>query len=413
MSMFRRALSVNKFASRKTTRLNVMSLDDRIVPSGYQPNDFGVGSAWIQQGNAPDFGVVDNDGEACDVIHLTGVTQSPDATIRIVPGDRVAVIPHSRYFVGVIEFDYFATNETDGTSGSAHVTVRVSPDGADNWTTNRAPTPVGDSYAVDGNSGPHLFDVRVNDTDPDGDPLTLGALSNVIGGSAVVLNGAVQFTPAANFIGVGGFDYLVKDDRGGSATAHASVTVGSSLGHLPVAAPDFFRVRANSRDNFLPVLANDFDPDGGTVHITRVIRVGHGRVTVCDGGLLYTPKHGWSGPATIRYFITDGSGCEVEGRVTLDVYRPLSGVRSVAVRVKPSHEITLNVFRAIPAYRRADFEVTGYEFAGPCLGTVDSCGCGTYKFHAGPVKGHTVVIFHIRNPFTGEQFDQKFRITVC
>ena len=57
-----------------------------------------------------------------------------------------------------------------------------------------------------------------NDTDADGDPLTVTAVSGATGGTASISAGQVHFAPTANLCGAGagGFDYTVSDGTGGT-----------------------------------------------------------------------------------------------------------------------------------------------------------------------------------------------------
>ncbi len=64
-----------------------------------------------------------------------------------------------------------------------------------------------------------------NDTDVDGDTLTLASVANAVNGTvALDGNGDVVFTPDADFNGIATFDYTVDDGNGGSDTT--TVTVG-------------------------------------------------------------------------------------------------------------------------------------------------------------------------------------------
>lgn len=69
------------------------------------------------------------------------------------------------------------------------------------------------------------INVLANDSDPDGDPLTITAVSNVSNGTAVISGSSVIFTPAAGFTGTGSFTYTISDGRGGTASASATITV--------------------------------------------------------------------------------------------------------------------------------------------------------------------------------------------
>ena len=93
----------------------------------------------------------------------------------------------------------------------------------------------------------HADLVTPNDTDADGDPLVISAVSNPVNGT-VALNpdGSITFTPTANFHGAASFDYTISDGTGGTATATVAITVkpvanmGDWLDHLRhlTAAPE-------------------------------------------------------------------------------------------------------------------------------------------------------------------------------
>ncbi len=74
-----------------------------------------------------------------------------------------------------------------------------------------------------------------NDSDINGDALTIQSVGNAIGGTvALQPDGSVLFMPATNFTGPAEFTYTVDDGAGGEATATVSLTVtvvpGATLG---------------------------------------------------------------------------------------------------------------------------------------------------------------------------------------
>ena len=90
---------------------------------------------------------------------------------------------------------------------------------------NIAPVAVDDSVtAAQGTAKTILAaDLLANDTDEDGDPLTLTEVSNPLNGTvALDANGDVVFTPASGFSGTASFEYTVSD---GTDTDIGSVTV--------------------------------------------------------------------------------------------------------------------------------------------------------------------------------------------
>jgi len=90
---------------------------------------------------------------------------------------------------------------------------------------NAPPNAVDDAATFEVNSGLHTIAVLANDTDPDGDVLTISAVTQGSNG-AVANNGtSVSYTPNANFIGTDTFTYTVDDGHGHTDTATVTVSV--------------------------------------------------------------------------------------------------------------------------------------------------------------------------------------------
>lgn len=97
-------------------------------------------------------------------------------------------------------------------------------------TKNRFPTPDPDTFAVLPGAVV-ILNVLGDDTDPDGDPLSLASITPLIPASAGKLlksGNNITFTAAAGF-GAGGatFNYTAKDAFGGSTTAAVGLTLGT------------------------------------------------------------------------------------------------------------------------------------------------------------------------------------------
>jgi hypothetical protein len=90
---------------------------------------------------------------------------------------------------------------------------------------NRAPDAVDDT-ATTTRKNPVVINVAANDTDADGDPLTVSAVTQPANGAAINnLDGTVTYRPNNNFTGTDSFSYTIGDGRGGSDTGNVSVTV--------------------------------------------------------------------------------------------------------------------------------------------------------------------------------------------
>ena len=68
-----------------------------------------------------------------------------------------------------------------------------------------------------------------NDTDPDGDALTITGVSNGANGTASfnAQTNTVTFTPNSGYTGPASFTYAISDGRGGTASASASLNVNA------------------------------------------------------------------------------------------------------------------------------------------------------------------------------------------
>jgi hypothetical protein len=69
-----------------------------------------------------------------------------------------------------------------------------------------------------------------NDTDPNGDALTITGASGGVNGTASfnAQNNTVTFTPTTGYTGPASFNYAISDGRGGTASASVSLTVNPS-----------------------------------------------------------------------------------------------------------------------------------------------------------------------------------------
>ncbi|MEG4633613.1 cadherin-like domain-containing protein [Microcoleus sp. AR_TQ3_B6] len=65
-----------------------------------------------------------------------------------------------------------------------------------------------------------------NDTDPNGDRLSLTGVSDAVNGSVTFSDGNVIFTPSTNFTGDASFNYSISDGQGGTSSAIVNVAVG-------------------------------------------------------------------------------------------------------------------------------------------------------------------------------------------
>ncbi len=92
-------------------------------------------------------------------------------------------------------------------------------------TVNRPPVANDDTVTAVRNKAVRIT-VLANDSDPDGDPLTVTATTSPARGSVVInADGTITYTPSNGFFGTDTFTYTISDGRGGTTTATVTVTV--------------------------------------------------------------------------------------------------------------------------------------------------------------------------------------------
>jgi hypothetical protein len=103
-------------------------------------------------------------------------------------------------------------------------------------TNDPAPTATNDSASTSP-STPVTIDVLANDSDSDGDTLTIIGSTTPAHGTASCTATQCQYTPADGFTGTDSFQYTISDGHGGVATATVTVTVSATVPAFGVDSP--------------------------------------------------------------------------------------------------------------------------------------------------------------------------------
>lgn len=200
------------------------------------------------------------------------------------------------------------------------------------------PTPQPDTATTDEDTLV-VIDVLANDTDPQGQPLTVTGGSATNGTVTVNTDGTITYTPNPDYNGPDTITYTVSDPDGNTATSTVSVTV-NPVNDDPVANPDTATTLSGT-PVVIPVLANDTDVDGDTLAILGIPTASEGTVTVnADGTITFTPPAGFVGTSTVSYEITDGNGGTASSTVTITVDAvPPPPTRDGIVRGTPGDDL--------------------------------------------------------------------------
>jgi hypothetical protein len=144
---------------------------------------------------------------------------------------------------------------------------------------NHPPRVVDDVASTEENH-PVTVNVLANDSDPDGNTITVASVTQPAHGSVTNNTSNVTYTPAANYFGSDAFSYTASDGNGGTATASVSVTVSERPNKPPVAS---LTATPSSGDAPLSVTfsgAGSSDPDAGDAISSYTFDFGDGSATV-------------------------------------------------------------------------------------------------------------------------------------
>ncbi|WP_057796760.1 tandem-95 repeat protein [Roseovarius atlanticus] len=243
----------------------------------------------------------DNDPDG-DPLTVTSVTVTdPTLGSAVVNGDGTVTFTPATDYNGPVELTY-TVEDPDGASDTGTVLVNVGQ-------VQDAPEAVDDMATTDEDTAIVLTPLD-NDTDPDGDTLTItGANAPSVQGTVTFTDTTVTFTPAANFNGEATISYTITDGNGGTDSAEISVDV-LPVNDDPVAVDDIENTLEDTPITFNPA-ANDTDVDGDPLVVSAVdpIDPALGTVTLNpDGTVTLDPALNYNGPVEITYTVSDGQG---------------------------------------------------------------------------------------------------------
>ena len=231
--------------------------------------------------------VLANDTGGGGPLSITAVTQGANGAVSIT-GVNVLYAPTADFNGG----DTFTYTASDGTTTDvASVSVTITP-------VNDPPVAVDDS-AITAQGVAVSVPVLANDTDVDGDSLSVAAVTDGAHGTVAIVAGAVIYTPMATYFGGDTFTYTVSD---GTDTATGTVTV--TVTPTPLAAVDDTAQTPENQAVTIAVLDND---TGNNLSVTSVTQGAHGTVTTDGVDVTYTPEDQYNGPDAFTYTVTNGT----------------------------------------------------------------------------------------------------------
>jgi hypothetical protein len=203
--------------------------------------------------------------------------------------------------IGTVSLEGGADFGNDPGHDTLFYLANAAPDAVDDTITTLEDTPV-------------AANVLGNDTDADGDTLTITGVTQGTHG-AVVNNGSdVTYTPAANYFGSDSFTYTVSDGNGGTDTATVSVTV-TSVNDAPIGVVG----SASTDEDTTATITVATDVESQSLTADCESTEGGTWIDNGDGTVDYTPPANFNGTDVLTCTVTDDEGASTATQAEITV----------------------------------------------------------------------------------------------
>ena len=247
---------------------------------------------------------VATDEDSSVSITLAGYDANEDELTYVIVtnpshGKLSGTVPNVKYtpnpdFSGTDSFT-FKVNDKRADSSAATISITV-------MAANDKPNAQDDKVSTREDSPISVIDVLTNDTDKDGDSLSVTAVTQGRNGSVGInTDNTLSYTPNANFSGNDSFTYTVCDGKGGTDKATVNVRV-KEVNDAPTANNDNVTTQ---EDKPVSIDLKGNDPDGDSLSYSVVKGPSHGTLSGTAPSFIYTPKANFSGSDSFTFKTND------------------------------------------------------------------------------------------------------------
>jgi hypothetical protein len=153
---------------------------------------------------------------------LTRITASPLHGTAVINNDGTITYTPDANYVGPDNLVY-EIRDGQGAVAIDDMAIQVQP-------VNDSPI-ASDDFGTTSRDTPIALDVLANDSDADGDTVSIGRIaSSPSNGAATIADGKIVYTPNPEYVGPDGLVYDISDGHGGIDTASANIQVEACLG---------------------------------------------------------------------------------------------------------------------------------------------------------------------------------------
>ena len=259
-------------------------------------------------------------------------------------------------------------------------------------TTNTAPIAHDDTFSFSGGNTLTIATAALldNDTDANGDQLSITTLSHIAGGQAILDGqGNIVVTRTTSGSSNVSFDYKISDGHGGTSHAYFAVAMNApaAVNVAPVVTSTVFAPVVEDHTATGQIIATDADRDTLTYGVKLGAGPSKGIVTVnANGSFVFTPTANANGADSFTLTVSDGHNTPVESKFNFVI----AAVNDAPVAVADAgfsvrHEGKLKITSA--ALLANDTDVDGDTLSITSVsaakgGTVSRAADGTITFKA-------------------------------
>jgi len=245
--------------------------------------------------------------------------------------------------------------------------------------TNNPPTAGNDSATVDEDSASNTIDVLANDTDAEGDTLTITSVTQGDNGGSVDHDGTqVKYEPEQDFVGTDTFTYTISDGQGGIDTATVSVTVTNVPDELIL---ETIGDKTINENQMLTITVNATDADGDTIEYSALQLPPGATFT---NPFVWTPTYDDEGTYEVIFVATDGTFSDSE-TITITVNNVNRSPVAVADSALTNEDTTVTTGNVLTNDTDADGHILDIDSATPAThGTTVYNNDGTFTYTPAP-----------------------------
>ena len=263
-------------------------------------SSIGGGSLTVSAVNS----VVTDVGQSITLESGATLTVNSDGTFSYNPNPKFDSLK-----VGETATDIFTYSLTSGTSTDL-ATVNLTINGV-----NDAPVANNDNFFNTNEDAPISIDLNyllANDTDAEGDSLSLNNFTQPLHGSLTLDNGNLIYTPVADYNGTDGFTYIVNDGTVDSSSATVNLTI-DPVNDVPTLTGTPATLSNGTEDipytiNVTNLLQGFSDVESDSLSVSNLSATNGSLTTNNNGSYTFNPTANYNGVVTLNYEVIDGKG---------------------------------------------------------------------------------------------------------